>query len=109
MFTLQGIIAAYVSHENACSKFAYLKFLVPTILLEIVVLYGVMGWDFFRGRIPTDVWQSVENLIPPRLDFAVGLMMLSRMVLCLFVGAAMWRAKRKSGVGGSEMRGIVSS
>jgi O-antigen/teichoic acid export membrane protein len=91
--TLQGITLAYASHESACYRFGYVKFFLPVLAIEMVVLYGCMGWGFFQPHLSHSVWQAVDRLIGPRLDFAVWTMMGTLALLMLPV---IWRFKRRA-------------
>jgi MFS family permease len=81
--TLQGIVLAYLSHENGCRRFGYVKLFLPALLAEAVVLYVLMGWGFFETRLPRGVWEAVERLVGSRLDFAVWVMMAARALMAV--------------------------
>ncbi len=83
--TLNGIILSYMNHENACRRFSYMKFFVPTIILEIIILYSFMGWGFFQPYISESSWTRVNELIPNRLTFAIWVMMIRRIVLSAYI------------------------
>ena len=89
--TLQGMTLAYASHENACYRFGYVKFFLPVLALEMIVLYGCLGWGFFQPHVPPAVWQAVDGLIGPKLDFAVWVMMATRALLMLPVLRRLYR------------------
>ncbi len=83
--TLHGIIMSYMTHENACKRFRYIRFFVPMIILEIVILYSFMGWGFFQPYLPASLWTRINDIIiPHRLMFAIGVIMTSRVILTLY-------------------------
>ncbi|MDP7024483.1 MAG: hypothetical protein QGH42_09635 [Kiritimatiellia bacterium] len=88
---LQSVMMALVAHENACSRFRYVKWFVPVLLAEIVLLYGLMGWHELRGVVPTGLWEAVQGVVQHKLTFAVWMMMGTRAVLVLTAGLCFLR------------------
>ena len=84
---LQGMLIAFLAHENACSRFQYVKWFAPVLAAEIVLLYGLMGWHVFRPWVPSGMWEAVHVIVKNKLAFAVWMMMATRVVL---VTAGVW-------------------
>lgn len=82
---LQGLIIAFMAHENACSRFGYVKFFSVVFIAEVILLYCLMGWIVFKSIVPIDVWQMVQNIVSHKLSFAVWMMLATR---CLLVAVA---------------------
>jgi hypothetical protein len=80
--TLDQVMACHFTHENACSRFAYLRWFVPVALLSSGVLYTLMGWSFVAPFLPDGLWRAVDGAIPANLDFVIGFMLCAR-ALCL--------------------------
>ncbi len=77
----KSIILLYTLHEAACRRFGFLWVLVPVILLEIGGLYSLMGWTFFRGILPSELWQAVDALIVRDISFIIGFMIIARAIV----------------------------
>jgi O-antigen/teichoic acid export membrane protein len=103
--TLQGIISAYISHENACHRFFYVKLFVPILAVEIILLYAGMGWGFFRPHLSPALWESVDLLIGPRIEFAVRVMIGFRLLLSLPAFWHLMTAGRRKDAGHVSVRG----
>jgi hypothetical protein len=99
--TLQGIIAAYVSHETACYRFGFVKLFLPVLAVEMVVLYGCTGWDFFQGRVSPALWQNVNAWVGPRLPFTIWVMMAVRAILTFFALGDLLRERLTGRAGAS--------
>jgi len=90
----QSMLVAFMTHENACSRFQYVKWFVPTLAVEAVLLYCLMGWDVFRPWMPEGVWNVVQGVVENKLAFAVWMMMGTKAVLvavgawCIWCGRA---------------------
>ena len=79
--TLQGMILAFMQHENACYRFRYIKGFVAVYAIEIVLLYCLMGWTVFRPWLPVEIWEAVQSVVRHKLAFAVWMMLGTRVVL----------------------------
>ncbi|NQU38473.1 MAG: hypothetical protein HQ523_00810 [Lentisphaerae bacterium] len=83
---LQSLLMAIMAHENACSRFKYVKWFVPMLVAEIVLLYCLMGWHVFRPWLPQGVWETVQQVVEHKLTFAVWMMVGTRAVLVMVAG-----------------------
>ncbi|MBN1558532.1 MAG: hypothetical protein JW951_10360 [Lentisphaerae bacterium] len=83
--TLQAVITCHVAHETACRRFRFLWYLAPIALIEVVVLYGLMGWSVFRPWLPAALWQWVAGFDVHNLRFIVRGMLAARVVTVLFM------------------------
>jgi hypothetical protein len=68
----------HMLHSNACRRFRYLWYYVPLMLLECGMLYGLMGWPFFRPFLPEMLWGAVNGFIVRDLAFVTGVMLVFR-------------------------------
>ncbi|MBT3294524.1 MAG: hypothetical protein HN383_04580 [Verrucomicrobia bacterium] len=93
---LQCVLGAFIAHENACSRFHYVKWFVPILIAEIALLYGLMGWHVFRPWVPGGVWDVVQGVVEYKLGFAVWMMVGTRVVLVLAAGLCFWGGSRRS-------------
>jgi hypothetical protein len=57
---LKSVQAIYMSHESACRRFVYVKYMVPLMLLEAAVLYGLPAWSQAAPYVPRSVWSFVD-------------------------------------------------
>ncbi|MDI6775225.1 MAG: hypothetical protein QME60_07535 [Verrucomicrobiota bacterium] len=90
--SLSAFVGIHITHENARGRFAYLRYYVPVILLEVVALYGLMGWEFFRPFLPAVIFGAVDGLVVRNLQFVLGFMIGARVLLFLGVCAeVLWR------------------
>ena len=94
--TLQGVISAYVSHENACQRFKYVRFFLPVLAVEMAVLYVCMGWGFFQSRMALSVWETVDRMLGSKIEFAVWVMLGARLLLALPVFGHVMRMRRRT-------------
>lgn len=78
---MQSIISLYILHESACRRFGFLWVLIPVVLLGIGGLYSLMGWTFFRGVLPFELWQTVDAMIVREISFIIGFMLLARAIV----------------------------
>jgi len=87
--TALGVVMnCHATHENACKRFTYLRYLVPLVLVEVVVLYGVInGWGLTKSWMPAAIWQAVDSVVRHNLEFIVEFMLAIRAVTVLFVAA----------------------
>ena len=83
---LQSVLGAFVAHENACSRFRYVKWFVPVLVAEIALLYCLMGWHVFQQVLPAGPWNAVQSVVQHKLVFAVWMMIGTRAVLVLAAG-----------------------
>jgi len=93
---LQSVLGAFLAHENACSRFRYVKWFAPVLVLEVVLLYGLMGWHELRAVVPAGLWEPVQAVVQHKLAFAVWMMMGTRVVLVLAAGLCLWRESWRS-------------
>jgi hypothetical protein len=88
--SISAFIGIHMTHENACGRFTYLWYYVPVVLLEVGLLYGLMGWEFFRPHLPADMWAWVNGFIRRDLQFVLLFMIGSRVALFVAVLAQVW-------------------
>lgn len=73
--TLKTAQSFYTSHELACRRFNYMRYLVPLMLLESAVLYLLPGWAALRGFMPEGLWSWVDARYAPSLQGFVAIIM----------------------------------
>ena len=83
----------HITHENACRRFRYLRYFVPVLLCDVVLLYGFMGWGFFKPYLPLELWSAVEGFVHRDLTFIVGFMLAVRLVLASFLAIDVMRGR----------------
>lgn len=59
---LKSFQATYTAHESASRSFRYVWYMVPLMLLEAGVLYGLPAWDTAQPYLPHAVWSFVDSL-----------------------------------------------
>ena len=89
--TLLCLFQVFSAHENAVSRFSYLKYTVPIIILEVVILYGLNMWHVFKPHMHPDTWQAVSNYAVQNLDFSIMVMLLARILVAAFIVASLVR------------------
>ena len=57
---LKSVQAIYMSHESACRRFVYVRYMVPLMLLEAAVLYGLPAWSGAAPYVPAGLWRLVD-------------------------------------------------
>ena len=57
---LKNVQAIYTAHESACRRFVYVRYMVPLMLLEAAVLYGLPAWGGAAPYIPVGLWRFVD-------------------------------------------------
>ncbi len=57
---LKSVQVIYLSHEGACRRFVYVRYMVPLMLLEAAVLYGLPAWSGAAPYVPTGLWNFVD-------------------------------------------------
>jgi O-antigen/teichoic acid export membrane protein len=96
---LSSMFAVYTTHEIACRRLRFLGYLVPIILAEAVVLYGLFGWTAFAGFLPAAVADLLRSL-PRSIDAVIWLMVASRVALLLCAFGDQYRRRRAAPHGG---------
>jgi hypothetical protein len=97
--TLNSVFICHMWHENACRRFRYLSYYTPIIIIEILVLYVLMGWGFFKPWLPADLWEAVNALDVKNLGFIVSTMIASRIAVAFCVALEV-HVLRKTQAGG---------
>ncbi len=85
MASLNSAFLCHMTHENACRKFGYLRYYVPIVVLEIVLLYSVWEWGQLRPWVPPTLWQTLDSWIVRDLDHVIGIMLTSRVLVAAAV------------------------
>lgn len=75
--TLKTAQTFYTSHEMACRRFTYMRYLIPLILIECAVLYALPGWAALRPWLPATLWNWVAARYQPSLQGFVTIMLLA--------------------------------
>ncbi len=75
--TLKTAQSFYTSHEMACRRFTYMRYLIPLLLLECAVLYALPGWAALRPWLPATLWNWVAARYQPSLQGFVTIMLLA--------------------------------
>lgn len=89
---LRSVVTLHTVHEAACRRFGFLRYYVPIVLVELVLLQCLMGWAFFKPWMPAGLWGFVEGLVHRDLQFVVGFMLATRTIT---VVCAMAEASKK--------------
>ena len=79
-------LACFTTHETACRRFGFLKFLVCIQGAEMIFLYALTGWGFFRPYLPLRWWEAVNQIHAGRIEFVIGVMLVAAL-LSFLVGA----------------------
>jgi O-antigen/teichoic acid export membrane protein len=83
--TLDTVFMCHVTHESACREFSFLRFYVPLVIIEVVLLGVFMGWGDLRGVVPEDLWQFVNNVVPVGLQSVITIMLVMRLINIMFL------------------------
>lgn len=67
----------FSTHEMACCRFGFMWYWVPISMLEIIALISLTGYGFFIPYLPPSYIAWMKSLHAARLEFIVGLMLLS--------------------------------
>lgn len=75
--------ACFVNFEMACGRFGFVSYFILMSGIESVLLYGLTGYGFFEGLLPSGwiVWMA--SMRAARLDFLLQVMLWFSM--CTFV------------------------
>ncbi len=57
---LKSLQMTFTSHESACRRFTYVRYMVPLMLLEAAVLYGLPAWGEAAPYVPAALWRFVD-------------------------------------------------
>ena len=92
--TLKTAQTFYTSHEMACRRFTYMRYLIPLILIECAVLYALPGWAALRPWLPATLWNWVAARYQPSLQGFVTIMLLAN---AAFTGGMLleWALRRR--------------
>lgn len=74
MLCMRSVSLCYITHELACRRFAYVYFCSCVYLVEVVALYGLTGYTFFRPYLPAAAMEWMAQVNPGRLGFVLQLM-----------------------------------
>lgn len=90
---LKGFQATYTSHESACRSFRYVWYMVPLMLLEAAVLYGMPAWSAAQPYLPHALWTAVDGLWTNSLQTFLGATIFFNLI---FTAAMLvdWRSKK---------------
>jgi len=66
--------ACFSTHEMACRRFGFVKYSVPIMLLESMLLTCLTGYGYFIPYLPAPWIDWVAALRAARLDFIIGVM-----------------------------------
>lgn len=66
---LRSATWCYITHEMACSRFSYIYYYSCINVLEVVCLYGLSGYLFFKPYVPETWIDCLAKIDPGRLDF----------------------------------------
>lgn len=61
IMSLKGAQGIFMTHENACRSFRYVRYLVPLYLAEAATLYVLPAWDATRPYLPEWLWGLVAS------------------------------------------------
>ena len=94
---LTVVMNCHATHENACKRFTYLRYFVPLVLVEALVLYGVInGWGMTKSWMPPAIWQGMDAVARHSLEFIVWFMLATRLAIALFVAVELLKRHRSS-------------
>ena len=77
--------ACFSTHEMACRRFGFIAYSVPIALLESCVLVSLTGYGFFSPYLPSAWVEWMAQLQAARLDFVVGVMFISALLVFISV------------------------
>ena len=75
----------FSSHEMACRRFGFIRYAVPLSVLESVVLVSLTGYGFFTPYLPKSWVDWMGSLRAARLEFIVGVMLVSSFVVFIAI------------------------
>ena len=95
--TLTVVMSCHATHENACKRFRYLRYFVPLVIVEVVVLYGgINGWGIVRPWVPADVWKAVDCVARNNIGFIVSFVLSIRFTIAVCILAELYRNRSQS-------------
>ena len=86
-------VACFTTYETACRRFGFLKYLVFIQISEMVLLYGLTGWGFFRPYLPQRWWEAVNQIHAARIDFIIWVMLAAAALG--FIGGGVYLAAQR--------------
>ncbi len=87
ILTVRAMCGCFVNFEMACGRFGFVSYCAVAAAIESLILYGLTGYGFFEGLLPSGWVDWMESLHAARLDFLLMVMLgvsLS-VVLCILV------------------------
>lgn len=93
---LKSVQAIYTSHQSACRRFVYVRYMVPLMFLEAAVLYGLPAWQVAAPYVPHALLTFVDSHWSNTLQcFLTSIIFFN----ALFVVAMLtdWRIAMRSG------------
>jgi len=94
---LHAVLLLHAAHETAMGRYRFVKTLSVPVVLEVCLLYALMGWEFFADRLPGCVSLWLEELDPRRMVVVIAMMFLARL-LCVMMGIVDTVMQRRRGV-----------
>ncbi len=94
--TANVVVSCHTTHEIATRTFGYLRYVVPVILLELIVLQCLMGWPFFRPWLPAGLWGWVDGWIVRDLRFIVNFMLGARVLVLVGIVVELLGRRRET-------------
>jgi len=79
MATLDAGVMLVGMHEMACRRLSFVWPLAAVVLGFSAWLYLALGWGAARPFLPDALWQTVQDAAPKTLDYALAVMITSRL------------------------------
>ncbi len=97
VFVARTAASCFSSHEMACGRFGFVRWFSLVAGIECAVLYGLTGFPFFYGILPTPWVDGMASLRAGRLEFILNVMLVSAAALFVSVGLHELRRRRQTG------------
>jgi O-antigen/teichoic acid export membrane protein len=86
--------ACFVNFEMACGRFKFVSYFIVISGIESVLLYGLTGYGFFEGLLPSSWIDWMVSMQAARLDFLLQVMLWFSMVTFSCVVLHLWLRSR---------------
>lgn len=85
LHVIRGSTYSFVLYKTAKSEFGFVPYFVVVSVFEIIILYGLTGYDFFAPWMPTQWMDELATFNPCRLSVLLGIILLHAFAILVYV------------------------
>lgn len=99
ILAVRAACGCFSNFEMACGRFGFISYFILISGIESLLLYGLTGYSFFYGLLPTGWVEWMASLKAARLDFLLkvmfGFSIATLGCAVLHLGFRIWYCKKK--------------